>query len=252
MALTHGLLLADVFHKRLYPREHLLRYKVYYLCLPMSRLAEATGRLLKIDRFGLMSFRARDYGFEPKGEAWARSVLTQYQVTAADGELVLVTMPRILGYGFNPVSFWFCLDKAGNLRAVISEVNNTFGERHAYLSFHDDQRIITQDDVLMSRKIFHVSPFMPIEGHYEFRFAYSNDTIGVWIDYFDNQRKMLITSVIGKRTGLDEKSLLICFFTYPFVTLKVIMMIHIHALRLVMKGIKYHIKPRPPSEEISR
>lgn len=252
MALAHGLMIANVFHKRLYPKEHALNYTVYYLCLPMSKLAQAAGRILKLDKFGLMSFRARDYGFGEKGEAWARAVLTDYKLSAADGELVLVTMPHILGYGFNPVSFWFCLDKAGDLRAVISEVNNTFGERHAYVSFHDDQRPITQDDVLTSRKIFHVSPFMEIEGRYEFRFAYGEEKIGVWIDYFDNQRKMLLTSMVGKRTSLDDKSLLICFFKYPLVTLKVIMLIHLHALRLVMKGIKYHIKPSQPAEEISR
>ncbi len=252
MALANGLMVADVFHKRLHPKEHALLYHVYYLCLPMSRLKEAAGRLLKLDRFGLMSFRARDYGFGAKGEAWAREILAQHQLNQADGELVLLTMPRILGYAFNPVSFWFCLDEQGSLRAVISEVNNTFGERHAYLSFHDDGRVITKDDVLTSRKIFHVSPFMQVEGHYEFRFAYEEQKIGVWIDYFDNQRKMLITSMVGKRTSLDDKSLLICFFKYPLVTLKVIMLIHIHALKLVVKGIKYHVKPKPPAEEISR
>ncbi len=252
MALAHGLMVADIFHKRLHPKEHALSYKVYYLCLPLSRLAAAAGRVLKLGRFGLMSFQLSDYGFGDKGEAWARGVLKQYQLGAADGELVLVTMPRILGYGFNPVSFWFCLGKDGALRAVISEVNNTFGERHAYISFHDDHRPITKDDVLTSRKIFHVSPFMKVEGHYEFRFAYGEEKIGVWIDYFDNHQKMLITSVVGKRTGLDDKSLLVCFFTYPLVTLKVIVMIHLHALRLVIRGIQYHIKPEPPAEEISR
>ena len=87
-----------------------------------------------------------------------------------------MTMPRMLGYVFNPVSFWFCRDRSGALRAVLCEVNNTFGESHCYLVHHDDLRPIEPDAWLDGRKAFHVSPFLPVEGGYRFRFRLDERT----------------------------------------------------------------------------
>jgi DUF1365 family protein len=135
---------------------------------------------------------------------------------------------------------------------VLSEVCNTFGERHCYLCFHDDRRAITGDDWLRAEKVFHVSPFMDVTGHYLFRFVYREDKIGVWIDYYDAEGLMLSTAVTGKRSALTAASLLRCFFRYPLVTLKVIGLIHYQAARLLIKGLRYRSKPIPPVTEISR
>ncbi len=252
MALARGLLIADVSHTRLAPKRHALHYKIYYLCFPLSRLRDISSKLLSVDHFNLFSFFQKDYGFNSTHvEGWARTVLAQRGLDKADGDIVLLTLPRVLGYAFNPVSLWFCLDGAGALRTVIAEVNNTFGERHAYVCAHDDQRIIDKDDWLQTEKCFHVSPFLQVRGRYHFRFAYSEEKIGVWIDYYDGEEKMLITSVVGKREILNDASLLRCFFRYPAITFKVTAMIHYHALKLVMKGIKYRTKPTPPTQDIT-
>jgi len=252
MALAHSLLIADVSHTRLLPKRHSLRYKVYYLCFPLSRLGELANRVLSVDRFNLFSFFQKDHGFDSThAEGWARGILAQKKLDRADGEIVLLTLPRVLGYAFNPVSFWFCLDKAGQLRAAISEVNNTFGERHAYICAHDDQRVIDKNDWLETEKHFHVSPFLEVRGHYRFRFAYSEEKIGVWIDYYDGGEKVLLTSVTGRRVTLNDASLMRCFFRYPAITLKVVALIHYHALKLVMKGLKYHNKPDKPLQDIT-
>jgi len=254
MAIAGGLLVADVVHTRHRPKHHHLHYRVYYLCVALADVARLTQLwVMRHNAFGLFSFYDRDHAPENETpDTWIRAALAEWNITTADGEIVLLTMPRILGYGFNPVSFWFCLDTAGALRAVLSEVRNTFGEKHCYLSFHDDGRIITHDEWLHAKKIFHVSPFMKVEGHYEFRFVYQPTRIGVWIDYFDAEGKILSTSVVGKRRDASSMALLFCFFRFPLVTLKVIGLIHYHALRLVLKGIRYHTKPTPPSTEISR
>ncbi len=253
MALENGLLIADVMHERLLPKQHKLRYTVYYLCFPVHRLRELACKCLSLGRFNLYSYYERDHGFGGMGnEAWIRSVLAQYQLSEADGETVLVTMPRLFGYGFNPVSFWFCLDKQGSTRAVVSEVNNTFRERHCYVSFHDDHRVITQDDILESRKVFHVSPFFSVEGYYRFRFAYRPDKIGVWIDYYKGKDKFLTTSLVGKRKELSDRMLIHCFFRYPLVTVKVVGLIHYHAIRLLAKGLRYLTKPTPPTQDMTR
>jgi len=252
MALARSLLVADVSHSRSFPKKHSLHYKVYYLCFRLSQLQQLSSKILSVERFNLFSFFEKDHGFAPMhAENWARSVLAQKGLTQADGDIVLLTLPRVMGYAFNPVSFWFCLDKEGQLRAVISEVNNTFGERHAYVCAHEDQRIIDKDDWLRTQKRFHVSPFLEVSGYYHFRFAYSEDKIGVWIDHYDNDKMILTTSVTGKRETLSDASLIRCFFRYPAITLKVIAMIHCQALRLVMKGIKYHNKPPKPLQDIT-
>lgn len=252
MALERGLLIADVFHARHLPKRHVLQYKVYYLCFPLSRMRELGGRIMSVDRFNIFSFFQKDHGLNSShSEDWARALLSQRGMNNADGEIVLLTLPRVFGYAFNPVSFWFCLDKQGKLRAVISEVNNTFGERHVYICAHDDKRPITQDDWLKTEKRFHVSPFLKVRGHYHFRFSYSEEKIGVWIDYYDCGEKMLSTSVAGKRETLNDANLLFCFFRYPAITIKVIAMIHYHALKLALKGIAYNRKPPPPSQDVT-
>jgi DUF1365 family protein len=255
MAISNALLVADVFHARHIPKRHAFRYHVYYLCFPLSRMAELEAtKTLGVNRPNLFSFREADHaqGRAVPAESWLRGLMQEWGVTQADGEIVLLTMPRVLGYVFNPVSFWFCLDKAGLLRAVYAEVNNTFGEQHGYWCFHDDQRPITPDDTLTTRKVFHVSPFFEVKGEYRFRFAYGEEKLGVWIDHDEDGQHVLSTALTGKRQPLTTRNLLYCFVRYPLVTLKVVTLIHYHALRLILKGIRYHVKPIPPIEEVSR
>lgn len=253
MELAHTWLEATVMHARHRPAKNAFRYRVYYLCVALSQWSTLNRLpLLTLERFNIFSLRARDYGRSEHPEAWMRGLLNHYKVMAADGEIVLLTMPRILGCAFNPVSFWFCLDKGGALRAMLADVTNTFGERHAYLLFHEDQRPITQDDWLSSQKAMHVSPFLEVAGHYEFCIAYSAHAIGVRINYHDADGLLLATSVTGKRHALTTKSLLGCFFRYPLVTVRVIALIHYQALRLFLKGVRYHCKPPHLSTEISR
>lgn len=252
MALSNGLLVADVAHARLAPKKHSLKYKVYYLCFPVSAMEQLRGRILSLTGWNLFGFFERDHGFDGmKCKPWIEKVLSDWNVKQADGEVVLLTMPRVLGYGFNPVSFWFCLDKAGQLRAVVSEVNNTFNERHCYICAHPDRHPITKDDWMRAEKVFHVSPFLNVRGEYHFRFSYAEDKIGAWIDYYDGGQKMLVTSLVGKRQPLNDGTLIKAFFRYPLITIKVIGLIHYHALRLVMKGIKYNRKPSPPAKDIT-
>lgn len=253
MVIANGLFIAKVAHQRVRPKKNGFCYSVYYLSFPL-RLWQTLGdaAVLSLEKFNLFSLKKRDYGKDAEPETWIRELLTSYDLAGIDGEVVLVTLPRVLGYAFNPVSFWFCLDKAGALRAVLAEVSNTFGERHCYLLFHDDKRIIANDDWLTARKVFHVSPFIEVNGYYQFRFAYGEDKIGVWINHYDEGGLLLTTSMTGKRMALTSFNLMHCFVRYPLVTLKVISLIHYHALKLFLKGIRYRIKPPPPSVEISR
>ena len=253
MALKNALLIAEVAHARQAPKKNAFRYGLYYLTFALKDKHSLRMPFLSLNGFNLFSFNDKDYGNKTEmPEEWIRRALAEWSLAEADGDVVLLTLPRVLGYVFNPVSFWFCLDKTGNLRAVVSEVTNTFHDRHCYISFHDDHRAISRDDWLRAEKIFYVSPFMPVEGHYQFRFAYGEDKIGVWINYYQSETLMLTTSLTGKRMELNSYSLIKCFFRYPLLTLKVIGLIHYQAVKLVFKGIRHFTHPAPPSLEISR
>jgi len=228
-------------HARLFPRKNAFKYGIYYVALPLSRLAA-----LPLGSKGFVSFSARDHGLcdGTDLQAWARDILARYGLAVADGEIVLVCMPRVMGYVFNPVSFWLCHDRAGGLRAVLCEVHNTFGERHTYVCARDDRGVLTPEDVLRGEKVFHVSPFLQREGEYNFRFEVDVARFAVWIDYFDGAgQRQLLTALAGRVAPLTAAGLRGLSWRYPLVTMRAVFLIHWQALKLVVKGIKY--VPRP-------
>lgn len=237
MDLTPQIYTAKVMHKRLFPKVNQFTYGVYYVALPLPA-TPLPSRLL--------SFHNKDHGTCDGSDvgAWARTLLKTYDLDAQVKSIMLITMPRVLGYVFNPVSFFMCLDKDKQLSAVICEVHNTFGEQHSYLCARADHAPISGDEWLEADKLFHVSPFLPRNGHYKFRFALTENQLGIWIDYYDTEsKKQLLTSLTGKFTTLDSRSLNRVFLSHPLVTLKVIMLIHWQAAKLFSKGIRYIVKP---------
>jgi DUF1365 family protein len=227
---------------------------VFFLQAPLSALEALRGPLFSLDRWNLFSLHRSDHGPRDGGdlEPWIRALLASEGVTAADGEIVLQAFPRVLGYVFNPVSFWLCHDREGGLRAVLAEVNNTFGERHNYLVAHPDGQPIRPGDTLEARKVFHVSPFFPVQGRYRFRFAGGSRFSAAFIDYDDAEGPVLRTSISGRAAPLETRGLLRAFFGYPAFTLGVVARIHWQALKLWWKGVPFFRKPSPPLVETTR
>ena len=178
-----------------------------------------------------------------------RDVAAEYNIELP-GKILLLAQPRIFGHVFNPVSFWLCYDEKDCLFLVIAEVTNTFGDRHSYLCKHPDLRSIKPSDRLKADKIFHVSPFQPIQGTYEFRFDIRPEKIGIWIDLQMPQGGLMAT-LTGPRRGLSNFSILSALLRRPFGSRRVLGLIHLQALRLWWKGSKYRLRPRPPKAEIS-
>jgi DUF1365 family protein len=206
------------------------------------------------NRAAPVSLRDRDHGGlrgAGRGAAWAREVLAAHGVTTADGQLLLVAQPRVLGRVFNPVSFWLAHDRAGALRAVIAEVNNTFGDRHSYLCTLPGQRPITRSDRLTAAKVFHVSPFQAVAGGYRFRFDIRDDRIGIWIDYRGPHGRLYAT-LTGRRRPLTTAGLAGALLRRPFGAARVLGLIHWQALRLWRRGATFHSRPEPPDEEVTR
>ncbi|MDI9349526.1 MAG: DUF1365 domain-containing protein [Candidatus Symbiobacter sp.] len=236
---------ATVMHKRLFPKVNFFSYRVYYFAVPLPAQIK-TGRLVRFD--------AKDVGLRDGSdpESWARNILAKYGLNDICQSIILVTMPRVLGYVFNPVSFYLCCDGDKNLRTVLCEVHNTFGEQHFYVCAHADGAPIEGDQWLCATKIFHVSPFLPRQGRYKFRFSFDAENLSIWIDYLnDAQQKQLVTSLVGRFLPLTSPNLRRVFWQHPMVTLKTIWLIHWQALRLVMRGISYRHKPRQLPDKIS-
>lgn len=241
-----------VMHERHVQAHNRFVYPTAFLRLPLSRLDEVDVPLLGIERANLFAFHSRDHGSRDGAPLlpWLKGILAQRGLAdRCDGEVVLQTMPRVLGYVFNPVSFWFCHDRDGALRAVLAEVNNTFGEHHNYLVYHPDLRPIEAGDELVAQKLFHVSPFFPVRGEYRFRFDSRGPLHAVSIDLWDGGVRQLGTRLAGRAQALDGRAMAKWMLRYPFMTLGVIARIHWQALRLALRRVSFHRKPAPPIEE---
>ena len=245
MVMMPQIFTAKVMHKRLFPKENSFAYGVYYLALPLPVAEKQRGLV----RFDATDVGKRD-GSDP--EAWVRGILHDYHLNDICRHIILVTMPRVFFYVFNPVSFYLCLDGEAKLRAVLCEVHNTFGEQHCYLCANQAGAPILANQWLASDKIFHVSPFLPRTGHYKFRFNYSTEKLAIWIDYCDESgQKQLLTSLIGRLSPMNATTLRQALWRHPWVTLKTIYLIHWQALRLLLRGISYFTKPSQLTKKIS-
>jgi DUF1365 family protein len=249
------LLLGQVMHRRLRPLAHRFVYPVCYCLLPLSALSaleHGAGRLFSVNRFNLFSFHHADHGARDGSHPlpWIRTLLQEAGV-AADGEIWLQCFPRILGYVFNPVSFWFCHRADGALLAVLAEVNNTFGGRHHYLLAHADRSPLRDGEMLRADKVFPVSPFMAVGGEYRFRFHARDDGgVPAWrlarIEHGDAAGDLLHTAISGRAVPLATGPLLRAALRYPLQSMRVMLRIHWQALRLWAKGAPFF--SRPPTQ----
>ena len=253
------LFFGQVTHHRLRPATHRFIYPVYFCVLPLAGIEQVGSAFFSVNRFNLFSFHFADHGARDGSHPliWIRDLLDRNGIVA-DGEISLQCFPRVLGFVFNPVSFWYCHNGSGQLIAVLAEVNNTFGERHNYLLAHDDGRPIGDGEVIARDKVFHVSPFMAVAGYYRFRFQ-SRSAAGEapnWrlacIDHGDGAGDLLHTALSGRAAPLASAPLLRAFVSYPLLTLGVVVRIHWQALRLWVKRVPFFSKPNPPLEETTR
>lgn len=257
-----------VRHTRLRPVHHAFTYGIYYVRIPLRTLGQSNfgSRFFSRNRFNLLSFHDRDYGDGKLAPiTWIDATLKAEGIDDADGEIWLQTFPRVLGYVFNPVSFWFCHRLDGSLRAVLCQVRNTFGEQHSYLLDGKTQEggSITFGTELRAKKIFHVSPFCEVTGAYRFRFMRTQNNhetspterTTARIEYDDATGPLILTSVSGTAAlsvPLSDRLVLRAFFRYPVMTVGVILRIHWQALKLWRKRVPFYSKPVPPSNEVSR
>lgn len=248
----HWLYTGQVVHKRIGHAAHQFVYPALFICFPLESRKQLSNRLCSYNRFNVLSFHEKDYGNGVDAQAWIDDVLTRHDLAdIANGQVWLQTQPRVLGYVFNPVNFWYCHDQQQQLRAIVCEVNNTFGERHCYLLTHAQHEVINNHSVLQCQKVFHVSPFFAVEGEYQFKFIKHGQTRSVAINYFVNQQLQLKTVVTGRAQALTATNILRSLTKLGWTTVNVVLGIHWQAFKLWRKGAIFHSKPQSPRMEIS-
>jgi len=243
------LAIGQVHHARTRPAAHAFRHDTYFLLLPM-RHGREHGLGVPRGKWGLISFADEDHGEGgPDALAWITALLAHEGIHDADGEIWLQTYPRVLGHAFKPVSFWYAHRRDGTLAAVVAEVNNTFGERHCYL-LHGPELAWGQD--VVARKVFHVSPFCRVDGHYRFCFKRSAQHILARVDLMDEQGVLIQTSMAGALHPINPTVVRKAFWSVPWMTLGVVLHIHLHALKLWLKRVPFFRKPAAPERFVTR
>jgi len=237
----------SVVHTRLKPVRHRLRYRVFYLLLDIDD-PEADLTLLSHNRFNLFSFHDRDHGGGDRRTLrhWVEREIEKLGM-AAPASIRLLTLPRVLGYVFNPISVYFCYDAAGNLVAVIYEVNNTFGERHSYVARATGGTHLDHECF----KRFYVSPFNDISGGYRIVLDATQKTISLSVHQRDCEGPLLYAGLNLSHEPLTDWTLFKVFLAMPLMTVKVIAAIHWEAFKLWRKGLKPTSRPAPPEPAIT-
>lgn len=229
----------SVVHKRLWPKVHAFRYRVFCLALDVDEIDALASRLrlFSRNRWNVLSFHDLDHGSRdgtPAAEH-ARSLLARAGLEQAGARILLLCYPRLLGFVFNPLSVYFCYREPGALGAIVYEVSNTHGERRSYVIpvTGDDGTVIAQS----CGKEMYVSPFTSAGGTYDFHVLKPDAQVVVGVAFRSGEAAILKTHFRGRRRALSDSSILSLLVRHPLMTLKVVAAIHFEALRLWLKRV---------------
>lgn len=253
IAPSSALYVGEVVHQRSRTFAHRLRYRLWMMLADLEELdgLQSRLRLLRRGRFGLISFRAADHG-DRSGHPLRAQVeghLAEAGIDIAGGPIRLLTMPRILGYGFNPISVFFCHTPDGALAALLYEVTNTFHERHSYLvAVPAEQTGAVRQTV--DKQLF-VSPFMDRDLTYDFTVRPPGEAVSVVVAVRRGDTLILTASFSGRRRTLTDGQLLRAFMTHPLLTWKVTWGIHWEAAKMMLKGARYRHRDAPPKQPVT-
>ena len=228
-----------VVHKRLKPRIHFFRYKVFSLLIDLSELniLDKDVNFFSYNKFNLISFFDKDHG-DRDGTSlveWVKKNLNENKIENKNIRIKLLCYPRILGYVFNPLSVFYVYNNKEELISILYEVKNTFGEQHTYIFKVENDNLLQHN----CEKKFHVSPFIEMNCNYFFRILKPSEKISVIIDQYQFNEKILYASQDGTRTDLTSFQLIKSYLKNPLMTFKIISAIHFEAFKLWAKGIRF-------------
>ena len=232
-------------HTRFVPFQQSFTYKLFLIDIDIDRLDEADGQTacFAVERANLFSFRRRDHGNrrdEPL-RPWAEEMFHNAGVVLDGGAIRLVTLPRHLFYKFAPISLWFGYGPDGALRGIIYEVNNTFGDTHAYVAATTDGCSQHEAD-----KQLYVSPFFDVSGKYRFTLRKPSERLNLVIDNLENGQRTHMANIKANRVTPTRRALMKVAITRPLSTFGVTLAIHYEAFKLWLKKAGYRSRPPAP------
>ncbi|HSM32583.1 MAG TPA: DUF1365 domain-containing protein [Anaerolineae bacterium] len=235
------LLTGKVRHRRSQPKVYELEHDVFYLALDLAELdaVAARLRLFSRNRFNLLAFHDRDHWL-PEASDLRASVLAHLRAEGFDParwRITFIATPRVLGYQFNPASFYLCRDGSGSMAVVIVEVHNTHGERRLYTLRPQLRGKGWVDEM---DKDFYVSPFIDMDAHYSVRVQDDPERIRIAITETEHGEPLLSATLMAGRKRLTDRTLLRTLLRIPLVTQKTIVAIHLHAWRMWRRGFLFH------------
>ena len=240
----------EVNHTRFKPVKHFLNYKTFSLFIDLDEIQQLDKSIsiFSHNKFNIFSFYNKDHG-ERDGNClkkWVISNLKKYKIEGNISKIKILCYPRIFGYVFNPLSIFYCYENE-KLKSIFYEVKNTFNEQHTYIFKIKDGEEIKQK----CKKKFYVSPFMDMETFYNFKLIDPNQRLSVMIKQTDAEGTVLTATQTGDKKEFNFKQLLINFFRYPLMTLKIISSIHFEALLLWKKGAIYRKRDKKVFNNLS-
>lgn len=245
------LFVGETTHHRFKPRPHRFTYKLFQIEVDLDQLKpKCLGRRSQpIGPLGLFAFASRDHGARDGSplRPWIEACLNKAGVSASAANIQLLCFPRVLGFVFNPISAFFVRDAAGGLEAVVYEVNNTFGQTHAYVIPAGGGAVERHE----ADKQLYVSPFYRVEGGYQFRLERTEATVDLTIVKQVAGRPDFNARLSLEQRSLTDAALLTLFFTMPLMTLGVTAAIHWQALKLWLKGAPFGARPPGPKSGVS-
>jgi DUF1365 family protein len=242
------ILTAIVGHERKHPAHNRFEYRVFYLDIPISQKLGTLPALFSFERFNIFSIYGKDHGVRDAASffPWFKERCAEKGISVGPEDTVrLIAHPRLFGYAFNPISFWVLQDAARNVRAVLCEVHNTFGDDHNYLLSHTDGRPMLSSDVFRAEKKLYVSPFNTMQGYYLFSFSVHDERFETHIKYFVADELTIDAYMGGSTRPLTTGAIVLSVFRYPFMTLMVVYRIHFQAVRLRLKRVRSTLDQRP-------
>lgn len=260
----------QILHERFTPKAHRFVYRIFMFAFDLDEIATLPAQLALFsnDRRNVYNFRERD--FLPTTEILHQPTppapvpapiaglkdrviahLAIHGIDLAGGRVMLITLPRVFGYQFNPVSFYFCYDRQGRPVASIAEVSNTFKEMKPFV-LGPATSATTANAVIFSRrtpKYFYVSPFSDLDVAFDFTLHTPGDKLAIQIDDYAAGARTLTSVLTGSRTSLTNGHLAWFTFKYPFITLRVMALIHWQALQLYLKRVPWFAKAARPEAQ---
>ncbi len=239
-----------VTHTRFKPVKHFLKYKTFSFYLDLDEIEELhkNNPIFSYNKFNIFSFYDKDHG-DRDGKplkTWVLDNLKKFNINENINNIKLLCYPRIFGYVFNPLSIFYCYEE-NLLKAIFYEVKNTFNEQHTYIFKVNGNDKIDQ----RCKKKFYVSPFMDMNTYYNFKLLNPNEKLSISIKQTDKEDLILTAVQTGNRKEFSLKQLIINFFRYPLMSIKIISAIHFEALLLWKKGAIYRKRNKKNKNNLS-